>query len=59
MGFFDKIFGASKDLAQNSKQDLPHLQNVAKDSPKDSAHDLRKDSLLRGWFMIRRKNDTA
>mgnify|MGYP006934593783 CR=1 FL=1 len=55
MGLFDKIFGASKDSAQDSKQDSPHLQNLAK----DSAHDLRKDSLLRGWFMIRRKNDTA
>lgn len=35
MGLFDKIFGTSKDLAQDSKQ------NLAKDSPKDSSRDSR------------------
>lgn len=49
MGFFDKIFGESKDLAQDSKQNLAHdsthLQNLAKDLPKDSSHDLRESSV--------------
>ena len=51
MGFFDKIFGASKDLAQDSKQNLAHdsahLQNLAKDSANDSREssvDLAVDS---------------
>ena len=49
MGFFDKIFGASKDLAQDSKQNLAHdsahLQNLAKDLPKDSSRDSRESSV--------------
>ena len=45
MGFFDKIFGVNKDSVQDSKQDSPHLQNLAKDSPKDSAHNSRESSV--------------
>ena len=51
MGILNKIFGVSKDLAQDSvqdsKQDSPHLQNLAKDSPQDSKSNTTKPRATR------------